>query len=101
MKKGFFYFVLSKICATFALDLRNREVAQLVSVRVWGARGRQFESGLPDQKSRNGKRHSCFFLSIYIFIRFSISLFMHALDGTSAGVVHVLEGGIPFEGDSR
>ena len=29
---------------------RIREVAQLVSVRVWGARGRQFESGLPDQK---------------------------------------------------
>ena len=27
----------------------NREVAQLVSVRVWGARGRQFESGLPDE----------------------------------------------------
>ena len=50
MKKGFFYFVLSKICATFAVDLQNREVAQLVSVRVWGARGRQFESGLPDHK---------------------------------------------------
>lgn len=27
---------------------RNRGVAQLVSVRVWGARGRQFESAHPD-----------------------------------------------------
>ena len=27
-----------------------REVAQLVSVHVWGACGRQFESGLPDQE---------------------------------------------------
>ncbi len=33
---------------TFAVDLKNREVAQLVSVHVWGACGRQFESGLPD-----------------------------------------------------
>lgn len=34
--------------ANFAV--RFREVAQLVSARVWGARGRWFESSLPDEK---------------------------------------------------
>ena len=29
----------------------------------------------------------------------SICLLMHALDGTATWVVHVLEGGIPFEGN--
>ena len=38
------------IAFRLVLGLKKREVAQLVSVRVWGARGRQFESGLPDQK---------------------------------------------------
>ena len=28
-----------------------------------------------------------------------ISLFMYALDGTSAGVIHILEGGVPFQCD--
>lgn len=31
-----------------AFKHQHRDVAQLVSVRVWGACGRQFESGHPD-----------------------------------------------------
>ncbi len=34
------------------------------------------------------------------FPRLSETLLMHALDGSPTGVVHVAEGGIPFEGDS-
>ena len=78
MKNSHFYFVLSKKCTTFAPDFDNRrEVAQLVSVRVWGARGRQFESGLPDQSSKRVNRLLLFYgqtikwynsLFLYLFL---------------------------------
>ena len=35
-------------CLLFIANLELRGVAQLVSVRVWGACGRQFESAHPD-----------------------------------------------------
>ena len=36
---------------TFMMPIDGkRDVAQLVSVHVWGACGRQFESGHPDEK---------------------------------------------------
>ena len=46
----------------------NRDVAQLVSVHVWGACGRQFESGHPDKKEREryfSKCRSLLFSSIH------------------------------------
>ena len=52
---------------TFAVDLKNREVAQLVSVHVWGACGRQFESGLPDQSSKRLIR-----LLLFCVLRFTL-----------------------------
>lgn len=45
------------------LCVRFREVAQLVSVHVWGACGRQFESGLPDLM-RQGRT----FLSVLVYV---------------------------------
>ena len=42
----------------------HREVAQLVSVHVWGACGRQFESGLPD-KEKQGRK--CLSVLVYVF----------------------------------
>ena len=49
-----FFRVKILLSHTFTLTLqqkthRYRDVAQLVSVRVWGACGRQFESGHPDK----------------------------------------------------
>ena len=43
------YFAMFRKISIFAV--RFREVAQLVSARVWGARGRWFESSLPDERS--------------------------------------------------
>ena len=56
---------MSKKCTTFAPDFKNREVAQLVSVRVWGARGRQFESGLPDHTDKSGVLDATLVLALY------------------------------------
>lgn len=39
-----------KSSSVMALLGANRDVAQLVSVHVWGACGRQFESDHPDRK---------------------------------------------------
>ena len=39
-----------KSSSVMALFKANRDVAQLVSVHVWGACGRQFESDHPDRK---------------------------------------------------
>lgn len=39
-----------KSCSIMLLFWANRDVAQLVSVHVWGACGRQFESDHPDRK---------------------------------------------------
>jgi len=36
----------------------------------------------------------------WLFPRLSETLLVHALDGTARGIVHVTEGGIPFEGGS-
>ena len=40
-----------KSSSVMALFRANRDVAQLVSVHVWGACGRQFESDHPDIKN--------------------------------------------------
>ncbi len=39
-------------CLLFIANLELRGVAQLVSVRVWGACGRQFESAHPDYEKK-------------------------------------------------
>ncbi len=43
----------NKLVSLQSLKRKARDVAQLVSVRVWGACGRQFESGHPDGKQEH------------------------------------------------
>ena len=47
----------------------NRDVAQLVSVHVWGACGRQFESDHPDKKMTQS-HNDCVSASFFLFCMF-------------------------------